>query len=262
MSQSVILIYIDAGTFGGASRLMRAIAQELPPAQYQMRAVMGVEVAEDAHLFDNAVLFVMPGGADKPYCAALNGQGNKRIKDFVLGGGAYLGVCAGGYYGCREIAYHKGRIDEICEPRELSFVDACATGSLPELTNGLLYDESPRSAAAPLIILADGTVAHVHYNGGCRFDFARPDAARVVAIYKQIEGTPPAIVTARCGLGQAVLTGVHLEMSALEYRDVLRSHTDGADYVHLADALEKTDAERPTIWRKVLSLAGLGLKPR
>jgi hypothetical protein len=40
MPKSKILTYVDAGTFDGTSRLMRAIAQQLPPAAYEMRAVL------------------------------------------------------------------------------------------------------------------------------------------------------------------------------------------------------------------------------
>ena len=41
-------------------------------------------------------LVVFPGGGDLGYCRVLNGDGNRRISDFVRRGGAYLGLCAGG----------------------------------------------------------------------------------------------------------------------------------------------------------------------
>ena len=67
-----ILVYVDSGT-DGTSRLMRAIAQQLPPAAYEIRAVIADDIKHDGALFDDAALFVMPGGADLPFCAALNG---------------------------------------------------------------------------------------------------------------------------------------------------------------------------------------------
>src|SRR5438874_12722513 len=88
-SMQKILTYVDAGT-DGTSRLMRAIAQQLPPAAYEIRAVMADDIKHDAALFDNPVLFVMPGGADLPFCAALNGAPNKRIRQFIDGGGVCL----------------------------------------------------------------------------------------------------------------------------------------------------------------------------
>src|SRR5438094_10662812 len=100
---------------------------------YEIRAVMADDIKHDAALFDDAVLFVMPGGADLPFCEALSGAPNKRIRRFVEGGGVYLGICAGAYYACREIAFHAGTDGAICDARELSFVDAVAVGSLPQL---------------------------------------------------------------------------------------------------------------------------------
>ena len=79
----------------------------------------------------------MPGGADVPYCQALDGHGNKLIRgmqliqcqysrsrfekqltqgknwavvsaDFVEAGGAYLGLCAGAYYACARIEFELG----------------------------------------------------------------------------------------------------------------------------------------------------------
>lgn len=55
-----------------------------------------------------AFLFIMPGGADLLYLKKLNGPGNKIIKDFVTHGGAYLGICAGSYYGASYVEFDKG----------------------------------------------------------------------------------------------------------------------------------------------------------
>jgi glutamine amidotransferase-like uncharacterized protein len=95
MPRPTILTYIDSGTADGSSRVMRAIAQQLPPAAYQIRGVMADDLKHDAALFDDAVLLAVPGGADLPFCKALNGAPNERIRRFVEEGGAYLGICAG-----------------------------------------------------------------------------------------------------------------------------------------------------------------------
>ncbi|UUZ62721.1 BPL-N domain-containing protein [Polaromonas sp. P1-6] len=78
---------------------------------------MADDLKHDPALFDDAVLFVMPGGADLPFCQALNGAPNERIRRFVEEGGAYLGICAGAYYACREIAFHAGTDGAICSAR-------------------------------------------------------------------------------------------------------------------------------------------------
>ncbi|SCU88158.1 Biotin apo-protein ligase-like protein [Cupriavidus necator] len=266
MSKPQILTYIDAGTSDGTARLMRTIRQQLRSSAYEIRAVMADDIRHDASLFDDAVLFVMPGGADLPYCAALNGAPNARIRRFVEQGGVYLGICAGAYYACRELAFHAGSAGEICGTRELSFVDAIAVGSLPELTGGVAYDGTPRSTAAVEIRTTDRLTAapvslYTHYHGGCRFDFGQAPGpeAQVLAVYTGIEGNPPAIVSSRVGKGSAILTGVHLEISERECKDALRGHSDMTAHVHVCQSLAHTGATRLAVFRQLLAHAGLAL---
>ncbi|CAN7721440.1 BPL-N domain-containing protein [Variovorax sp. LjRoot175] len=267
MPKPKILTYIDAGTFDGTSRVMRAIAQQLLPAAYEIRAVMAGDIKDDAALFDDAVLFVMPGGADLPFCEALNGAPNQRIRRFVEEGGRYLGICAGAYYGCRELAFHAGTDGAICGARELRFVDAVAVGSLPQLTGGVSYDATPRSAAAAEIRTTDRLTAapvtlYAHYHGGCRFDLgdATSDVAQILAVYTGIAGAPPAIVSSRVGNGSAILTGVHLEMSERECKDALCGHSDMAAHMHVCHKLAETGKARLEVFRQLLVHAGLTLR--
>jgi glutamine amidotransferase-like uncharacterized protein len=162
----------------------------------------------DGKAFDGANLFFMPGGADLPYCHKLNGTGNANIRRFVHSGGTYLGLCAGAYYGCRAIEYHKGRPDEICGFRELAFIDAVAIGSLTDLAPP--YDQSLLSAAIIPITTKSGEVIPVFYHGGPYFYFLLPipDTTTIHATYPNGQ---PAIIETRVGHGRVVLSGVHLE---------------------------------------------------
>jgi len=266
MPRPQILTYVDDGASDWTACLMRTIGHQLHSGAYEIRAVMAADIKEDATLFDDAVMFVMPGGADLPYCAALNGAPNARIRRFVEGGRVYLGICAGAYYACRELAFHAGTRGEICGTRELNFVDAVAVGSLPELTGGVLYDGTPRTTAAVEIRTTDRLTAapmslYTHYHGGCRFDFdGAPDAdTQVLAVYTGIEGTPPAIVSSRVGKGRAILTGVHLEISEQECKEALQSHSDMTKHVHVCQRLAQTGDTRLAVFRQLLAHGGLTL---
>lgn len=266
MPKPTILTYIDAGT-SDVTRVMRAIARELRPGAYQLRAVMADDLRHDAALFDHAALFVMPGGADLPFCEALNGAPNQRIRRFVEEGGVYLGICAGAYYACRELSFHAGSADAICGPRELGFVDAVALGSLPELTGGIAYDATPRSAAAAEIrttehLSTTPVSLYAHYHGGCCFDFGGRTChgAHVLAVYTGIDRNPPAIVSARVGKGRAILTGVHLEDSGQECQDALRRFDDMIAHVPMCEKLARTDKARLQAFRLLLAQAGLTLR--
>jgi len=68
----------------------------------------------------SCALLVFPGGADMGYCRSLNGEGNRRIEQYVRRGGAYLGLCAGGYYGSSRCEFEVGNgALEVVGPREL-----------------------------------------------------------------------------------------------------------------------------------------------
>lgn len=169
------------------------------------------EAIIDGRVFGLADLFVMPGGADLPYCKKLNGTGNANIRNYVEEGGTYLGICAGAYYACRAIEFHKGRSDEICGARELAFTSAIAYGSLPELAP--YYDLTLTSATAADIILSDGSIVPAFYHGGPSFRTSGSEEL-IHARYAGITGNPPAVIEQEFGEGHVILTGVHLEVSA------------------------------------------------
>ncbi|MGT2492009.1 BPL-N domain-containing protein [Cupriavidus basilensis] len=125
-----------------------------------------------------------------------------------------LGICAGAYYACRELAFHAGTEGAICGPRGTEALwMRVAVGCLPELHPGrqLMTQQCAqhrcgrnthhhRLTHAPITLYA-------HYHGGCRFDFgeATNHAAQILAVHTGLEGTPPAIVSAPVGKGCAIL---------------------------------------------------------
>ena len=158
---------------------------------------------------ETADVFVMPGGADKPYANKLNGVGNDNIKKYVRQGGIYLGICAGAYYGCSSIEFQKGTKNEICEDRELNFFDGVAVGCLPEIA-GNLYDQTLKSASVTSINFA-GSSTSAFYWGGCYFERGTLKNHEVLAVYSALD--KPAIISCEFGKGIAILSGVHFEVS-------------------------------------------------
>ncbi len=75
-----------------------------------------------------AHLLIFPGGRDLPYHQALKGTANGHIREFVLNGGKFLGICAGGYYGSAMIEFEKGGPLEVLGARELKFFPGIARG--------------------------------------------------------------------------------------------------------------------------------------
>lgn len=155
---------------------------------------------------ENAQLLVMPGGADVYYCEKLNGEGNQRIRDFVAGGGSYLGICAGAYYGCTSLDWNKGEIDGS---RELAFYGGQAVGPVFDWVEkpGDIYNGSWIKAVE--VATESGEPFLSEYNGGPAFAETDND---VLARYSTLGGQPPAIVGGSHGRGRYILSSPHIEL--------------------------------------------------
>lgn len=176
----------------------------------------------------SCALLVFPGGADLGYCRTLNGEGNRKIKQYVQRGGAYLGLCAGGYYGSSRCEFEVGnKRMEVVGSRELAFFPGTCRGcAFP----GFVYHSEDGAKAVELqaekIALAESTVPDLfksYYNGGGVFVDApkyKDKGVEVLASYSEPlgvesgEGTA-AIVYCKVGEGAAVLTGPHPESVTL-----------------------------------------------
>jgi Uncharacterized conserved protein len=215
-------------------------------------------------------LLVIPGGADLGYGRTLNGAGNRRITQFVRRGGKYLGLCAGGYYGCKECEFEVGdKTLEVIGDRELAFFPGtCRGGAFP----GFVYHSEKGARAAQLDVskeaLSIGTVPtnfHSYYNGGGVFVDApkfKDQGVEVLANYSEKLNVDPgegaaAVVYCKVGDGAAILTGPHpeyvvhaslqpnlLTLSSRFAAVNLDPKANGPEYKDLVDTLAADDKER------------------
>jgi len=176
-------------------------------------------------------LLVLPGGADLPYCRTLNGEGNRRIRAFVNSGGAYLGLCAGGYYGSRRCEFELGDSEmEVSGDRELEFYPGICRGTA---FPGFEYNTESGTHAAELKVerapfaSTGGMLPEVfkaYVNGGSVFVDAPKYQARgveILASYTEALGVDAgegsaAVVYCKVGEGKAILTGPHPEWVCCE----------------------------------------------
>lgn len=205
-----VYIYSDDGVSEmGVQSLLLAVEQHL---QRPARLINAEQIIQGK--LANSCLLVMPGGADLPYCQKLNGEGNRYIRHFIEQGGAYLGICAGAYYGCAELDF-KGLNYSVKGSRELALFDGMAKGSLPQFTHGQLYDEGIQSKSMVEITLAEGGKTPFYYHGGCCFKPNPTAAYRPLAYYP--DGSL-AIIEGQLGKGYYLLSGVHFELQAVIYQ--------------------------------------------
>ncbi len=172
-------------------------------------------------------LLVFPGGADLGYCRVLNGPGNRSIAQFVRRGGAYLGFCAGGYYGSARCEFEIGNPElEVAGSRELAFFPGTCRGGA---FKGFQYHSERGAKAANISVkkeaFADSKLLpdafRCYYNGGGVFVDADKLAADSTGVQILAEYTgdlavetgeaKAAVVYCKVGEGAAILTGPHPE---------------------------------------------------
>lgn len=169
-------------------------------------------------------LLVFPGGADLGYCRTLNGEGNRKITQYVERGGSYLGFCAGAYYGSSYCEFEKGNKQlEVIGDRELAFYPGVCRGLA---FSGFVYHSEAGAKAVELKVgqgslltgFPSGTFRS-YYNGGGVFvdsETLSTQGVEVLASYTEKlnvdSGTgSAAVVYCKVGNGAAVLSCVHPE---------------------------------------------------
>ena len=230
------LVYADDGADARCVAMAVRFLQQLLPAAIEVAPVLAPELVAGAWVTTTAIL-VMPGGADRPYVAKLDGAGTAAIRAFVADhGGLYVGFCAGAYFAAATLSFDAGGPLAVTGARTLQFFPGCAVGPL---FPGFAYG-SPAGAHAALVSSLSsgeggeggegGAVTPVYFNGGCAFVAAAAadadaDAAdmTVLAIYSEAgrmtraarqlvtSPAPAAVVRVRVGRGHALLSGVHWE---------------------------------------------------
>ena len=200
---------------------------------------------------DGFSVLIMPGGADLYYCEKLDGAGNARIRNFVEQGGGYIGICAGAYYGCTSLDWCAG---EIAGTRELGFIDACAEGPIPDFMQD--GDTNHSWYGAPMLVTDAGTFPTL-YAAGPTFKNLESD----VDVLARYESHGPAVIGKGVGLGYAVLSSPHVEVTATHFAAGRYTHNSpfAAYEAEVAKKLAGFDRMQQNFFKFVLQKAGCPL---
>lgn len=255
-----VIIYADDGTDRfGVNCLVRYLL-DLLNGRYEVEAIRHIDVEPGYLCTPENRLFIMPGGADLPYCALLEPEGTDAIRQYVEEGGTYLGICAGAYFASRRVEFEEDRTYEVIGRRELRLAEVTARGVIRDLESGP-YDPEHISGASAVRVKWGKQMATAYYHAGPEFVFDRPARdTEIVATYPDAPGSPPAVIRRRIGKGQAILCSPHFEIGAQDLREYRRPDPDDtARAQKVADALEAGGADPRAALARVLELAGLDL---
>ncbi len=141
-----VLVYAGRGTSELCVKLTMSSLRKSIGRGYEVKAVDASTLTNDPWE-TNCALLVIPGGRDLPYVEDLSGLASKRIKRYVSEyGGSYLGICAGAYFGCREIEFDKDGPFEVTGSRPLQFFNGVAYGPI----GAFKYDSHEGASAIKL----------------------------------------------------------------------------------------------------------------
>ncbi|KAF2872071.1 biotin-protein ligase [Massariosphaeria phaeospora] len=262
-----VLIYSGNGsTTESVRHCLYTLRRLLSPA-YAVIPVTGDIIIKEPWT-STCALLVFPGGAELPYCRTLNGEGNRKINQYVNRGGSYLGFCAGGYYGCAKCEFE---VDDpkmaVVGDRELGFFPGTCRGLAFE---GFVYHSEAGARAADLKIhkeLFEDVESDLpetfksYYNGGGVFVDAKKLESRGVQILASYtedlhvdsgEGAA-AVVYRKVGEGHTILTGPHPEFAP----DNLSKAPQLPSYGSAIDEITATDKTRLAFMRLILRKLGL-----
>lgn len=210
-----IFIYKDDGVGGLSIRaLMHSLKNSLFSKSYFISTIQANELIY-GDWENEAALLIVPGGRDIPYHEKLKGKANQRIRNYIESGGKYLGICAGAYYGSKNIVFEEGKKHEVIAQRELGFFPGTARGSMyPQVP----FHYQGHRSAYPTKLKIEDEILYTYYNGGCYFEEAHifKDRVQSLAHYDDVElENASAIVLCQVGKGKALLSGVHIEVSPM-----------------------------------------------
>ena len=211
--RSLVAVFDDRGVGPSKSKLMAAL-QAGAPAHVDLAWVDAVDVRNG--VLDDAAVVVFPGGSGSKQSAALDDAGREAVRQFVILGGGYLGVCAGGYLACDSFSWGL----KIVDAKTVSNRWRRGVGKVDVLWEDggrRLWPEAPRRSQ------------QVHYANGPIWAPNQNDAIEdycVLATFRSElakNNTPegvmlnsPAVISGQFGEGRVVCCSPHFELTAGE----------------------------------------------
>ncbi|XP_067655310.1 uncharacterized protein CT_035-like [Haliotis asinina] len=170
MSKRKVYVYHGEGAeVKCRKQLLASLKETVDPETYTVAYIKPAGIIE-GHWVKDAALLAIGGGYDLGLIRALGTSGIKMIRNYVLKGGAYLGLCSGGYFACDFIEFDKCGPLDVCGERHLKFFPGLCEGPVfPDFK----YNSYQGAVAAPTEFwdtdLQKVVKFHSYFNGGGHF---------------------------------------------------------------------------------------------
>jgi biotin--protein ligase len=245
---SIIYIYCDEGTSLASVTMIKNSLMDIIQnnENYVIKEINATTLCNNVwrkHIgYHSIACLIFPGGADCLYMKELETNGgNMNISNYVrIDGGCYIGFCAGAYYGCKNVKFDLNGKLEVNEKRSLCFYNGNGIGPV---YNGFEYENENGSRATTIIRTDDDSKVTVYYNGGCTFEKNNDEEddknnIQITSYYYDNTNNKKkkniASMNIKCGLGNAILCGVHPEFQP---HQMITSKTSIIQKILLNDSL-------------------------
>lgn len=209
-SERIALIYRGPGSCGGSDNCSGAAAKVAERLGMTVRFVTPRTLTEE--VFENAVLWIQPGGNAIDVAEALGKRKIALIRNFVSQGGGYVGFCAGMFFADTEIDDH-GKVSGL--------------GIIPVVTADYKGDRGD-----------DGTILEINWRGfhrdvffnGGGFIKVSPSALRLsVEVLAHYSTGEVAAIRTSFGNGRVAVSGFHPEATDSWKHFAVGRDNDGSD---------------------------------
>lgn len=110
--------------------LCRVISRHVDENLHPIDVVKPEEIVVGKFTPDDTALLAIGGGYDLGLIETLGARGMSNIRDYVMAGGSYLGICCGAYFASDKIEFDKGGPLEVVGERYLKFYPDAMIGPL------------------------------------------------------------------------------------------------------------------------------------
>ncbi|VEL13701.1 unnamed protein product [Protopolystoma xenopodis] len=162
-------IYVYSG-LGASERCLKQLINCLETFTDRKVVELSADDLLHSNWQNNADLICFSGGYDKGFLSALGMRGCNLVREFVIGGGRYLGICAGAYFASHICEFDKGGENEVIGERQIVLFNGTARGPVYP---GFEY-KSERGSHAAFLITDDAPcqfprLVSTYFNGGPAF---------------------------------------------------------------------------------------------
>ena len=208
--QADVAIYSDRGVW---SESVRAAGKMFPWMGYTVERVNAEEIKNG--VLENFQILCVPGGNMYQYAEDLSSKGIDHIRDFIHGGGGYVGICGGAYFAGERVIWRGDQLPMM----SLNLFPSTAQGPYDEI---IPYPDSGMckviivDSTHPITQTEPDSAWMLYYWGPALI----PENVADVTILGRYDITDqPMMLALEYGRGRAFLIGTHPEIEEDSDRD-------------------------------------------